>query len=416
MMKAKYTVGICDDEVSNREGWSEALSAIPGFNAQFEIKPIVAESKDNGEFSVALDGLAERRHLARKGQLKDLKPNLFDALDLLIVDYDLIDAAHGEWITGEEVAYLARCYSHCKVVVAINQFGSNPFDLNLTCHFPETFADINLGDSQVANPGLWQSEWNDGFRPWYWPLIPKLIADMDRRVAEVLANPSQTIKELLGFRDEAWRLLPRDTVAVFSNRKSSKPFDQLTISEVVTDSIIGLRPKDRLMNDEALARIAAARVSQWLDYAVLSAQDILVDAPHLVERYSSLTGSTKPSLDQLNKFAQIESPEALGLDSRLAEMAFKKTHWLSRPAWYWPEVSKASWIEEVQNPWGADTPDSFFCEDISRFLPLGQTREFRIRVPSVYDTRRCVDPVAEGAEVWTSLSSVDYQPNSRLMD
>jgi hypothetical protein len=363
-----------------------------------------------------LKSLAERRHTSRRGPLAEVNDNMFDRIDVLIVDYDLIDASHGEWITGEEVAYLARCYSRCKVIVAINQYGPNPFDLNLTCHFPETYADINLGDQQVSNPGLWKSEWGVGFRPWYWPLIPKLIADFDRRIEDVLANPDQTLKELLGFHAEAWSILPMDTVSVFSHRNLTKPFDQLTVREIIEDSPIGLRPKDRVMDNESLARIAAARISQWLDNYVLSAQDILVDAPHLVERYRSLTGAVDPSLELINRYTYIVSPEEYGFDGRLTPMCFEKAHWLSRPAWYWPEVSRADWINEVQNPWEANVPETFFCEDISQFVPFRQTREFRIGVSSVYDTRRCIDPEAEGTEDWRFQPPVDYQPSARLME
>ena len=414
-MAKKYVVGICDDEAANREAWGKELSAIREFSEQFEVKLLVAENQD-GEFAIALKDLAARRLQARTGIVDDTRQNIFDSLDLLIVDYDLIRAAHGEWITGEEVAYLARCYSKCKIIIAVNQFGSNPFDLNLNFYFPESFADLNLGDRQVTNRGLWMTDWGQGFRPWYWPLVPKLIADFDKRVKDVLDNPDQPIKELLGFNEEAWSILPRDTVSVFSHRKLSKPVDQLTVREIIEDSSIGLRPRDRIMNDGALARIAAARIAQWLDNAVLSAQDILVDAAHLVERYRSLTGTENPSLEQLNRFVRILSPKGYDFDARLDKMSFEKFHWLSRPAWYWPDVSRAEWIKEVNDPWAASVPDTFFCEDISRFVPFGQTREFRISVPSVYNMRRCIDPQAEGAAVWASLSSVDYQPNVRLME
>lgn len=412
-MTRKYIIGICDDEKKNRDIWFEQLSELPEFGAQFDIRLIEAENAGS-EFGNSLQALAMRRKSAREGQIDYSGGNIFDQLDLLIVDYDLILANHGEWITGEEVAYLARCYSQCKVIVAVNQFGYNPFDLNLNFYFPDTFADINLGDQQVSNPGLWVTDWNNSFRPWYWPLIPKLISDFDLRVKDVRSNPDQTIKELLGFHEEAWNLLPRDTISVFSHRSLNKPFNRLTVKEVVEDSLIGLRTKDKVMNDEALARVAAARIGQWLDNAILSAQDILVDAPHLVERYRSLTGTDNPSIEELNRFASIRPDYAF--DERLKPMLFEKSYWLSRPAWYWPEVSKAEWIKEVQNPWDADIPDTFFCEDVSRFVPFSLTREFRINVPSVYNMRRCIDPEADAEGDWKFLSLVEYQPSARLME
>lgn len=417
-MSKNYVVAICDDEKQNREIWREGLLKIQGFTERFSVEPIMAE--DDGAFQQAIEGLGQRRRIAREPNSSQ-KPtdNLFDRIDVLIVDYDLINAKHGDWITGEEIAYLARCYSRCKVIVAVNQFGSNPFDLNLTGHFPESFADVNLGDKQVTNPGLWNSSWPEGFRPWSWPLLPKLIEDMEKRIKDISGNNlDRTIKDVFGFHGEAWRLLPREAIAWITPRNTSdKSSDQITVRQIVTDSLLGLRHKDEVLDDEAVARIAAARLGQWLDHAVLAAQDILVDAPHLVERYASLTGEKDPSIAQFNQYARIASAKELNLDDRLARSAFEKSYWLSRPAWYWPEVTQAEWIAEVGNPWGAPVPDAYFCEDISRFVPMDQTREFRIRVSSVFDARRCINPDAKNVEPWkAALSEVDYQPSGRLMD
>ncbi|MBP8789179.1 MAG: hypothetical protein KBH41_17255 [Azonexus sp.] len=417
-MVNKYTVAICDDEETNRDDWSKGLYDIPGFRELFNVKPIIAER--GGEFLDGINGLGKRRKDARDKNLPGVPgDNLFDSIDLLIVDYDLINAQHVDWITGEEIAYLARCYSNCGAIVAVNQYGSNPFDLNLTGHFPESFADVNLGDKQVTNPGLWLPEWGDGFRPWYWPMLSKLISDMEARFKDVSGeNIKRTVKDVLGFHDEAWSRLPRETIAWITPRGASKESGEITVEDVVLNSPLGLRHKDELWSKEAAARIAAARLGQWLDYAVLAAQDILVDAPHLVERYTSLANIKEPSPDELNTFARITSATEIGLDDeRLAKMAFEKNHWLSRPAWYWPEVTQAEWIQEVSNPWGTAAPDAFFCEDVSRFFPMNQTREFRIRVPSVYDSRRCINLDVKGAEPWKAdLASVDYQPFGRLLD
>lgn len=412
-------VGICDDEQQNRENWRDGLLRIPDFKEHFDVKLIAADS-DHGEFRTAIEGLGQRRKMARDNNPVS-KPisNLFDELDILIVDYDLINATHGEWITGEEIAYLARCYSRCHVIVAVNQFGSNPFDLNLTGHFPESFADVNLGDKQVINPGLWNCEWPSGFRPWYWPLLPKLIEDMKKRVRDLSGdNLDRPLKDVLSFHDEAWRLLPRETVAWITPRDTpKKSADHITVREIVMSSLLGLRHKDKVLDEDAVARIAAARLGQWLDHAVLSAQDILVDEPHLVERYPSLMGVGEPSIEKFNRYARIASSEEVMLDSRLASASFEKSYWLTRPAWYWPEVTQAEWITEVTNPWSSQAPDAYFCEDISRFVPMDQTREFRIRVPSVYDTRRCVNLDAKNLGPWKlALSAVDYQPSGRLMD
>jgi hypothetical protein len=141
----------------------------------------------------------------------------------------------------------------------------------------------------------------------------------------------------------------------------------------------------------------------------------------LIERYPSLgfkdkaEGELNP--EDFDRFARIADSKTLGLENRLQQFAFEKAHWLSRPSWYWPEVTLANWIEEVRNPWGTPIHDAFFCEDVSCFARIEDTREFRIRIPSSYETRRCIRQDSKKAAPWKEeLPSVDYQPIVRLMD
>ena len=78
------------------------------------------------DFVSAMAGLQERRDVARTGgdgRSAGSSRNLLDDVDVLILDYDLYELgtkgsvkAH-ERVTGEEVAYLARCYSRCRTIV-----------------------------------------------------------------------------------------------------------------------------------------------------------------------------------------------------------------------------------------------------------------------------------------------------------
>jgi hypothetical protein len=62
---------------------------------------------------------------------------------------------------------------------------------------------------------------------------------------------------------------------------------RISFRDFVTLSGNGLKGKDQA-DDAAVARIAAARLSKWLEDIVLPAQEILVDAPHLVSRLPEL--------------------------------------------------------------------------------------------------------------------------------
>ena len=62
------------------------------------------------------------------------------------------------------------------------------------------------------------------------------------------------------------------------------------------------------------------------------------------------------------------------------EYRYAFSHWLWRPAWYWPEVSRDEGIKEVKEPWVTKTMEWVFCEDLSRFIPVEHAREFYAEV------------------------------------
>lgn len=72
-------------------------------------------------------------------------------------------------------------------------------------------------------------------------------------------------------------------------------------------------------------------------------------------------------------------------------------------------------IEEVRSPWSAERPDFVFCEDVSRFYPQRETREFVADLASsfvrrhVIDTNSCSDRILAEA-----LRGVNYRPKVRL--
>ena len=75
----------------------------------------------------------------------------FDDTSIFIIDYDLLKSQEAKFLTGEIIAYVVRAFSECKLIVGLNQFGTNLFDLTLRGH-PESFADLNLGIDQLDNP------------------------------------------------------------------------------------------------------------------------------------------------------------------------------------------------------------------------------------------------------------------------
>jgi hypothetical protein len=278
------------------------------------------------------------------------------------------------------------------LIVAINQFekGFGGFNLNLKGH-PESFADLNIGDPLLNNPGLWNEPWG-GFRPWTWPLLPHELEQFERRVRNLRGNLEKPILGYLGFAESNARSLPRSPVEFLS--KSDNP-TQTTFEDFVRKSGNGLRGRDEPYCEESLVRVAAARIAHWLEFLILPGQNILVDAPHLVSRYPSLLGERSGDHAAWNGTVSFGKYDKLGLDPVIHQYRFKKSYWLSRAAWFWPIVSNCQRIVEVSDPWAATWPGWVFCEDVSSFLPRDQTRQFvgELESPFVQRYVRVIDGI-----------------------
>ena len=400
----KEKILIYDDEQQQRAAFKKKL--MRGLEKAkledvFDVKTL-AENK----LQISMEILRTRQERIRdNGEYPD-ETTQFDDTSIFIIDYDLLKSTARGFFTGENLAYSVRCFSKCKLIVALNQFGTNSFDLTLRGH-PESFADLNLGADQLDNPGLWQGDWGDsrrGYRPWYWPNLSDSLQNFDQRVSDVKQNLGKPICKVLGFNRELFRLLPRAVVQFIGKGKGKDP-TQTTFREFISESGNGLRPKDADISDkEVLARVGAARISKWLERFVLPEQDILVDAPHLVSRYPSLIVSDERGIEAWNRTAQLVHYRDLGLDTELIEpYRFKKDHWISRPAWVWDKLRECKKIKEISEPWVTSKPDWMFCEDASRFYNRNACREFLADTASPFIRR-----FARG------FKNVDYRPRVRF--
>ena len=344
---------------------------------------------------------------------------IVDNTSIFIIDYDLLGNQVSEFstgsLTGEIVAYLVRCFSKCKVIIGLNQYGNNPFDLTLKGDL-DSFADVNLGEDQLDNPSLWKGNWEDlrqGFRPWSWPNLCDLLRNFDKRVKDLQGSLNTPISEFLEFGSELFELLPREIIQFIWKDKEKEHF-QTTFREFVVKSGNGLRSKDANdlednINDHVLVRVGASRISKWLEQLVLPEQDILVDAPHLVARFPSLIKGDKDNIENWNKTARLAGHEELGLDTNLIECyrfgRVDKAHWISRPVWYWDKLRECEDIKEVTQPWLTAGPNWVFCEDASRFYNHESCREFLADTTSPF-TQRFVKYFDE--------DEVDYRPRARF--
>ena len=400
----KEKILIYDDDRKQKERFENKLRKVfknLGQDKDFDIDPLR---------EVDLPGLIKALQ-TRQTEFRDTHicsgENIeFDEISVFIIDYDLLKSKAGGFFTGENLAYSVRCFTNCKLIVGLNQFGDNSFDLTLRGH-PESFADLNLGADQLGNPDLWRGTWGDlrrTFRPWYWPNLSDALRAFDKRVEEVRESLDEPICEVLGFDPDVFRMLPRAVVQFIGKGKEEEPA-KTTFREFVTESGNGLRPKDSTISDEeVLARVGAARISKWLEIFVLPEQDILVDAPHLVSRYPSLIDGDRKKIGTWNKTAQLVGHDELGLNTESIEpYRFTNNHWISRPVWFWDKLREHGQIKELTEPWLTVKPEWVFCEDASRFYNRSVCREFLADTASPFTRRFAKD-----------FNNVDYRPRVRF--
>lgn len=397
-------IRIHDDEQDRAHKWCSDLKALVGAEPDVD----VLSSEDIAGW---LTQLVERRLGWREmGQLGD-QEGPFDDIDVLVIDFDLLNTSSQDLplpiATGEQVAYLVRCFSACKYIIGMNlpTYAGNGYDLTLRGHL-ESYADLNIASEQLANPGLWTEQFA-GYRPWHWPIVPDYLLTWEERVKDAREGLDNPVYEVLGLPEQLFEQLPR-SIGEFLGPNC----ESVTVREFALASRNGLMPKDSPPKGQpdpnVLARIAAARLSKWIERRLLPGQDILIDAPHLIERFPSLLGEDRQAMAKWNEAIRLGHRESsvIGRDL-IGEFAFAKHHWVSRPVWLWRDIRENEAIREIREPWQIQTPKWVFCEDASRFCD--EFVEFRAELESPYSSRYI------RSDQSSDKVSVDYRPKSRLL-
>ena len=318
--------------------------------------------------------------------------------DVIVVDYDLLLYTETGDITGSRLAYLLRCFTNCGLIIVLNEYGSNAFDMSLGK--PSLgFADLHLGAEQIGNPGLWSNTF-EGYRPWHWPVLPAARLDFEKCVKDVRENLDQPILEFLGLgRFVDW--MPKRARDFFLGSGS---MESVRFSDFVKRARASIESKDKLP-PEYMARVGAARLLALLNGIILPEQSILVDAPHLVARFPSLVRDGGQDIDYWNRICDPLNQEIDELLQQvLIEHRFEKTHWLWRPVWCWPDVARDERFAEVSDPWSVEEIDWVFCENISRFVPAEFADVFRADVSPPFNKRFVLKRVSP--DVLTYVSGV----------
>ena len=159
------TVLVCDDDHGLAEQWVEAIRNVAG--EQYTVR----DAPDIDAVRTSVRELLRRRSELRKRERAEKQFCIFDNVDILVIDYDLlhVDENNAQY-TGEGLGRLARMFTDCSVVVILNQYPQAQFDLRLRGNL-ESHADLNVDAELVGTPGLWQDAPWEGFRPWKWQTL-----------------------------------------------------------------------------------------------------------------------------------------------------------------------------------------------------------------------------------------------------
>lgn len=331
-----------------------------------------AKAAGKEDFQELLKLINSRRKAWREPDITDLEfgEHPIDKADVVVVDYDLLQYSDTTDTTGSRLAYLLRCFTECGFIIILNEYGGNVFDLSLRTPTSD-FADLHLGAEQLGNPGLWRFPFN-GYRPWYWPIVPSARENFERCVCDVKENLGESILEFFAL-DRVIDWFPRGARRFLTGKKQ---LEEITFEDFVKFAPGGISARDELIYRQ-MARVAAARVITLLNLEILPEQSLLVDAPHLVSRFPSLLSNGPDMIESLNSLCNpINSEIDEKLSENLEPYKFQKEHWLWRPAWYWPDINKDEEIREIREPWTVEEPEWVFCENISRFVPLEVAQDF----------------------------------------
>ena len=369
---------VYDNDGDASRKYKERMDGVKSIRGRYRVDVL-----PTSDFKKQLDGLRDRRKKLREGGRVSFEGLEVDDAAILVIDYDLFSALSNEDVpTGEEMCYLSRCFSNCGLLVALNQFckyEENVFDLTLRGHL-ESFADLNVGGYQIGNGGLWGEK--SEFRPWSWPDLIRVEQFFERRTRLMLDGMDKPIGEVLGMQDLV------ETLPVTLTKFLGTEGGKTSVRKFVSESGSGLKGKDKPPSDESLARIAASRVSSWLEGLVLPGQDILIDGPHLVSRFPSLLKGRLDDPDSWNQTTLLADYDEIGIDDdRIEAFEFENDDLLSRPAWFWSPLSRSKEIPEVVRPWERKPTEFVFAEDTSKFHKRGDCTEYEAGLDSPYDTR-----------------------------
>ena len=382
---------VCDDNEDMANEWVDGINtAAPD---TFDIYKIKDAKKEISKL------LARKIAVENRNEPSNIESE-FDAIDILVVDYDLVHLDDdGERTTGEGIARLARSYSQCGAIVVMNQFKGPQFDLGMRGHL-DSFADVNLDAGLIDIPALWQFvSAKREFNPTTWTPLPVRFK-AGRWLSQKLkrAGLDAAIAPLLGLNKDALERLS-DTAFGFLSTKaeSSSELADVTVRDFLERSL----GPDQVEHwvacaEEYLYGFAAFRLIKWLDRAVLRPLEVLIDAAHLIDRLPFLIDDKIDLSDPENWAKAVSKPiELLHWNELKPFHNEKATMVLGKDVFDWFRMVDDERIEELQDEYLEleNRPARFhLAEDTSRFVERDKLTSYRADFHNFGD-RRAIEEI-----------------------
>ena len=388
-------VVICDDRADRVKGWARTVSA------QLDGLGWIVECITGKDLSDLVRELGAREQAARgetsgSADTESILDKLSDA-DLVILDSDLspdpqdvllLGAEVGAEVSGtlrnqygDTISRQIRTYTAAGFIVVVNMYWSKHpsarvFDLTMA-QGHDAFADLHIQEAELADKSLWVATDPDAetFNPSLRPILTEM-PDLVRRSEEAVVDLKQKVLATLGI--EELELSPRQLDVFGAVPAEDATFDNLAASPR------GLKYPDNIVDPEVRRRVAASVVRRWLARDVLSAQDPISDAAHLLSRFPQLLGDSANAPDVWQAAARKGAdPVADMVAAEPARLASLRDH-MDRAAY---SVDAARAILPALPRSKAPAADLVFAENVSSFVPFKEAKEFEAEVPGTYFRR-----------------------------
>lgn len=402
------TIIVCDDDGNRVKRWARSIRSVPDVASEYTVVPW-----EPSKFAAAFRGLKQRQLAQRRPsvEIETDESEVLGELDsaaYVVIDFDLtptsdapldehtLDTLSGSF--GDQVAFLARCYSAATYTILVNEgFFQSTFDLTHQA-FVKSNADLNVAHDDLGRAVLWTGS-SDGleFRPWHWPRLLNAAERFEKLANEL--DLDEPVLAALGLDDDSTlEQFAREQLDLFGPEPKDVTFRD---AAAFPGSFKRLREK-RPIPEEHLPKVAVTAVAHWLERTVLPAQNVLVDAPHLAQRRPGL--AVTPNPEAWASMTDLSDPSAaraaLDEDQLSAAIVPRLDQWLSRPAWLWHRCPRT----RVR----AEGEPHVFCEDVSAFHPIDKAHEYKSSVPGSFNQRFVL------SDAMTDGFAVEYWPNGRL--